>query len=319
MSHVLWQSAAHPAPIALFRDATEILLSVAEQRHAGDPSALQAPVRRFVRDADEAHAIAFDGPEPLVAMSLDDVLDCHRASHPAASDLVIIAGIHRGFLSLAARPGLAALADLKGRRVAVDTDTGYASALFHILRRDGLERDRDYEVVYAGATNLRFEKLLAGEFDATLLGAPYTDLVQQAGFGLLGKVSDALGGYQAIVLAARRPWLALPGNEEAAGRTVAAITQTLAFACDPTNRVRVTRMVQSALPALNAPAAAGVAEGLFGTQSDFLRDGRMRDADIEVVLDLFNRSRGAQLMLADVRRLVDTRLLPPAEAARLKG
>ncbi len=160
---------------------------------------------------------------------------------------------------------------------------------------------------------------MAGEFDATLLGAPYTDLAQQAGFGLLGKVADALGGYQAIVLAARRPWLAVPGNEHAARRTVAAITQTLAFACEPTNRAPVTRMVQSSLPVLDAKAAAAVAEGLFGPRSDFLRDGRMRDADIEVVLGLFNRSRGTQVSLEDVHRLADTRLLPPAEAALLKG
>lgn len=302
-----------PAPVALFRDATEILFSLAEQRHADDPSAPEAPRRRFVKDADEAHVIAFEGPEPLVAMSLDDVLDCRRASHPGASDLVILSGIHRGFLSLAARPGIGAPAALKGRRVAVDTDTGYASALFQILRNAGLERDRDYEVVYAGATNLRFEKLLAGDFDATLLGAPYTDLAQQAGFGMIGKVADALGGYQAIVLAARRPWL--NRNEEAARRTVETVMETLAFARSPSNRPRRAHMVQASLPGLDGQTADAVADGLFGPRSDFLMDGRMRDADIQVVIDLFNRSRGARLALADVHQLMDTRLLPPAEAA----
>lgn len=106
-----------------------------------------------------------------------------------------------------ARPEIKSVADLKGKRIAVDTDTGYASALFEILRRNGLERGRDFEVVYAGATNLRYDKLLRSEFDATLLGAPFTRLAMRQGYNSLGTVIDALGGYQAVVLAARRPWL----------------------------------------------------------------------------------------------------------------
>lgn len=180
--------AAPPAEVALFRDATEALFSLADRRRASDPSAPWVPRRRFVVDADEAHRIAFEGPSPIVGMSLDDLLECSRSGHPNAGELAAFLGVHRGFLHLMASPGIGSIAALRGRRVAVDTDTGYASALFEMLRRTGLERRRDFEVVYAGATNLRYEKLLRGEFDATLLGAPFIRLAMRQGYPSLGTV-----------------------------------------------------------------------------------------------------------------------------------
>lgn len=241
-------------------------------------------------------------------MSLDDLLDCTQSSHPNAGHLVAIAGVHRGFLQLMAREGIRSISDLKGRRVAVDTDTGYASALFEMARQAGLERGRDYEVVYAGATNLRYEQLLKGAFDATLLGAPFTRLARMAGFSALGSVITALGGYQAIVLVARRPWL--EAHAPVARLAIDCLISTLAFARDPANRAFLVSCVQAALATGDAATAALVTDDLFGSQSEFLADGRMRDEDMQVVIDLFNRSRGARLTLSDVHRLTDTRLLP---------
>ncbi|MEP9375572.1 ABC transporter substrate-binding protein [Aquabacter sp. CN5-332] len=290
------------ATIALFRDATEILFAVADRRRGTDPTVPLVPRRHFVKDADEAHRIALEGPNPIVGMSLDDLLDCAGSGHANAGQLAAFAGVHRGFLTLMAAPGIARAADLKGRRVAVDTDTGYASALFEMLRQEGLERGRDYEVVYAGATNLRFEKLVRGEFDATLLGAPFTRLALLQGYAALGTVIGALGGYQAIVLAARRPWLR--ENGETAHKVASCLTQTLAWATAPANRVALEGFLGEIFPDLDSAAVRAVAEDMFGAGSEFLADGRMRGEDMKVVIDLFNASRGASLTLQAVAGLV---------------
>jgi len=289
--------------VALFRDATEVLFSVAERRRASDPGAPWVPRRSFVKDADEAHRIAFDGPNPIVGMSLDDLIECSRSSHPNAGQLVAFAGVHRGFLHLMASSEIRSVADLAGKRVAVDTDTGYASALFEILRRQGLERPRDFEVVYAGATNRRYEKLLRGEFDATLLGAPFTRLAMGQGYHSLGTVIDALGGYQAVVLVARRPWLA--ANEAMARAVASCLSDTFTWACLPENSERVEAYVGEILGGLEGPAAKQVTQDLFGPASEFLPDGRMRREDTSVVIDLFNASRGTALTHEMVAGLID--------------
>lgn len=287
--------------IALFRDATELLFALAEGRRAGEPDAPPVPPRHFVADADEAHRIALEGPAPIVGMSLDDLMDCARMAHPAAGELRAFAAVHRGFLTLMAAPGITRLSDLKGRRVAVDTDTGYASALFEILAREGLARGRDYDVVYAGATNLRFQKLVDGAFDATLLGAPFTRLAAARGFVPLCSVIDALGGYQAIVLVAHRSWLAAHGAQ---ARAVAeSLSVTLAWARDPANQRRRDALLGDLLPGCPAPVRAAVAEDLFGPGSDFLCTPRPTAEDVTVVLDLFNAGRGTALGPADVDAL----------------
>ena len=291
-----------PLELALFCDATECAFALADQRSVDDPAAPLPPHRVFVKNADEAHRIALEGPHPVVGMSLDDLLDCAVSGHPAAGDLRILAGVHRGFLQLVAAPGIARIADLKGRRVAIDTDTGYARALHAMLARAGLDVRGDLDIVYAGATNLRYEKLMARDFDATLLGAPFTRLAIDQGFRPLTSVIEALGGYQAIVLVARRPWLESHGA--AARALVGSLTGALALGGLPQAQTTVLRVLRKALPAATPGQLPAICGDLFGPRSEFLRDGRMASADIKVVLDLFNAARGTNLSEEDVQRLV---------------
>jgi len=294
--------------VALFRDATEMLFAVADRRRQDDPAAPPVPRRIFVKDADEAHRFALDGTYPIVGMSLDDLLDCAGSTHPRAADLVAIAGVHRGFLQLIARGEITSLADLKGKRVAVDTDTGYARALFEILRRAGLEAGRDYEVVYAGATNLRFTKLLDGAFDATLLGAPFTRVARDQGFVPLGSVIAALGGYQAVVLVAQRPWLA--DNTAAARAVTTSLFGALAWARQEGNAAAVAAALHTALPPCPPATAAAVTIDLFGPASEFLADGRMQTRDTDVVLRLFNAAHSTAVTPQALAEMTDLRLLP---------
>ncbi|MDI1263548.1 MAG: ABC transporter substrate-binding protein [bacterium] len=288
--------------IALFRDATEVVFALADRLYEKD-SAARAPVPRryFVKDANEAHLLALDGSAAIVGMSLDDLLACSQSPHPNAGQLVAVYGVHRGFLQLMARPGIVAIADLRGKRIAVDTDTGYASALYEILRRNGIDRRKDVEIVYAGATDLRFQKLLHGEFDATLLGAPFTRLALRQQYSSLGSVIKALGGYQAVVLVARRPWLVQHATEVRA--VTQCIAQTLKWALEPGNRRDLVILLRDILPALDGPSAEQVAEDLFGTTNEFLPDGRFHDQDARVVIDLFNGSHGISLPLDAVKQL----------------
>jgi ABC-type amino acid transport substrate-binding protein len=294
--------------IAMFNDATETLFAVAEQRRANDPTAPWVPRRSFVKDADEAHRFAFAGLPPVVGMSLDDLIDCARSGERNAGELVTLAGVHRGFLQLMAAPGITDIADLKGRRIAVDTDTGYASALFEMLHLKGMERGRDYDVVYAGATNLRYERLLRREFDATLLGAPFTRLAARQGYPSLGTVIGALGGYQAVVLVAHRAWLA--ANADTARRIATCLTETLAWTGAPENRSSLEGFMSRIFPVLDAASIRDVTEDMFGPGSEFLRTGKMAPGDMRVVIDLFNASRRTAVTQADVVALTDLSYLP---------
>lgn len=280
--------------IALFNDATETVFQLADLRHLADPTNPAPPARHFVANADEAHQDLLNGTYPVVAMSLDDVMSLATSDAPNAEQVVFFSGVHRGFLQLIVRPGINSIEDLRGKTIAVDTDTGYAAALYQILCNHGLEPKIDVQVVYAGATNVRYQKLLAGEFDATLLGTPYTRLAEQQGFQSLARPIDMLGGYQAVVFATLRPWLAT--HAEQARILVDNFNSTVQWAEQPSNRPTVVSLVALTLVPLNGTAAApGVAEQLFGPTSEFNPNGQINANDVEVVIQLYNASRDKHL------------------------
>lgn len=281
-------------PVALFKDAAETVFQLADLRHAADPTNPAPPLRHFVANADEAHQDLLQGRYPVVAMSLDDVISLSQSNDPNASQVVFFGAVHRGFLQLMARPEINSIADLRGKTVAVDTTTGYAAGLFAILRENGLEPGRDVNIVFAGATNVRYEKLVAGQFDATLLGTPFTVLAKQQGFHSLARPIDLLGGYQGVVFATLRPWLAT--HAELARRLVNNFNSTVQWAELPSNRPAVVSLISQTLASQNAASAApAVAEELFGPASEFNPAGQINAADVAVVIELYNASRGGAL------------------------
>lgn len=297
------------ANVALFLDSTEAGFCIGDKLAAASPHQFsQPPSRYFVKDADDAHERLLAGTNPIVGMSLDDVISLSESGDPRAADLVVIGGVHGGFLQLMAEPRIDSAEQLRGTSVAVDTDTGYASALFEILRRAGLERGTDYSVVYAGATNVRYDKLLSGEFAATLLGAPFTDLAASKGYNSLGSVSRELGSYQGVVLVSKRSWLDSHGHE--ARRALATLEAAIDWA-QHAPESELVEYVKACVPAVGTEAeAAQVARTLFGPDSDYNRGCRITDANLRVVINLYNKSRGTSISEGSVHALIDYSYLP---------
>ena len=73
-------------------------------------------------------------------------------------------------------------------------------------------------MVAFGGTPRRFEGLVHGDFDATMLNAGFDLRAADRGFPVLQTVSDVLPDYMATVLAALPRWL----DKESAARRVSA-------------------------------------------------------------------------------------------------
>jgi hypothetical protein len=300
--------------LALFFDSTETAYRVADHLYEVDPAAHpKPPAREFVTDANDAHERLLSGANPIVGMSLDDVISLVDGDDPRADDLTIIAGVHTGFLQLITEPEIAETADLRSQKVAVDTDTGYASALFEILKSVGLLRDTDYTVVYAGATNVRYDKLLAGQFQGTLLGAPFTDLARSRGYRSQGSVRAKLGGYQGVVLVAKQRWLSAHSGQ--ARTAVASLLGAEQWAMEPGHRDEVSEVVARAVPGLVDRAdVEAVTETLFGPMSEYQPDGHLSVPGITVVVNLYNAGRGRARTVESVTELIDYSFLPDHRA-----
>ena len=105
------------------------------------------------------------------------------------------------------RPEIASWDDLRGKPLAVDAvDTAYGLVLRRVLQEHGLELDRDYAFVAAGATGYRLEAMEKGEAFAAVLNPPWGARAEESGMRLMARHSDVVPGYPGGVFAVSRPW-----------------------------------------------------------------------------------------------------------------
>jgi ABC-type nitrate/sulfonate/bicarbonate transport system substrate-binding protein len=108
------------------------------------------------------------------------------------SDIVIIGGLlNRPAFYLAADPSIAAVTELKGKRVGINEPKRMAGmVMLALLRKWGLEINRDLEVVDSGINDRSFEVLVEKKIDAALLPPEKAFLAEALGFRIIADSLD---------------------------------------------------------------------------------------------------------------------------------
>ena len=206
-----------PLHISAFKDITAFLLDRVSQDYG-----LKLEIN-YVKNADEAHEDLRQQRADIVFMSYDDTLS--MAVQEGYSDIAAFLPVHGGLLDLCGTLDLAA----GKNRLGIDTETGYARAL-RLFLRDRYPDQRDYgqlQWLKKGATNIRYERLLDGTLDATLLNPPYS---YQQGVQRIAPLSHsrAIPHYLGVVGNLKRSWLVNPANRQAVAEFVKAYSLTVA-------------------------------------------------------------------------------------------
>ena len=152
------------------------------------------------------------------------------------------------------RPEIASWDDLRGKPLAVDAvDTAYGLVLRRILQERGLELDRDYSFVPAGATGYRLEAMEKGEAFAAVLNPPWNARAEEAGMRLMARHSDVVPGYPGGVFAVSRPW-AEKHREEVAG-FLRGLLDAARWARSPDRKASAAALTASAMGVTQEQAA----------------------------------------------------------------
>lgn len=149
-------------------------------------------VQAMIAGSISAGLIANDGPIAAVEQGMD---------------IAMIAGGSKITHMIIGGQGYKNYEDLRGTTIGSSTLTsGTAFVLRRVLKTKGLEYPRDYNLLNVGGTAPSFAALSAGRISAAMQAAPYSFEAQEAGFNVIGKVSDVLPNYLLSAYSIRRSW-----------------------------------------------------------------------------------------------------------------
>ncbi|BEP95420.1 hypothetical protein GmRootA79_38040 [Acidovorax sp. A79] len=165
-----------PSPLAIVADAWKLTADVA----------LNAE-RNFSSDA-QFEALA-SGRVDAVVTAMDNVMDWNQRAGP--QDLRLVAQLESTTpLTLVGRTGCTWPEGLRGATILVDAPrNGFIVALRAMLAERGLGPD-SYALEPVGGVKERFDALVAGRGDATLLGPPFDSIALQSGLSYIASVQE---------------------------------------------------------------------------------------------------------------------------------
>lgn len=124
------------------------------------------------------------------------------------TNVKMIAGSFNGTTySIIAQSKFKTLEQLKGAKLAVSSlQAGSTQVLKYILKQRGLLYPRDYALLRAGGTTLRWAAMQTQQVDATILAEPVSIIAQEKGLTNLGDAYKLVPGYQLAGVWIKEEW-----------------------------------------------------------------------------------------------------------------
>ena len=124
-------------------------------------------------------------------------------------DFVLTGGVINGTAQhIIAAKNIKTYENLRGATIGTASLTGGTiTVLREALKLKGLEYPRDYKLlIVAGGSAANFAALQSGQITATTVAVPLNYAAEEAGFNIIGKLSDGVPYFQTNVIATRRGW-----------------------------------------------------------------------------------------------------------------
>ncbi len=224
------------------------------------------------------------GSAPIGSSSMVDTL---RAIDKGAPVKVFLNSLAVGTHSLIGAKDIKSVKELKGKRV-MTGGTGDITNLwwFAMAKANGLDPQKDVELMFSGATSARFAALVAGGVDATMLSTPQSFKAIQDGYADLGPVAPYLGEFPMMIWHVNETWAQTHEKELLA--FIRAHNRAVRYMSDPANRQEVSQMLADASKSSLDDALK--TWDLCMQVKAFVPDGSISDAATERVRDTLLQS-----------------------------
>lgn len=165
-----------------------------------------------------------------------------QGADPQPNDFVIFLGGSQGVnQKLVAASAIKDFNDFKGKVLAADAPTtGYAIVGVYILKKHGLELNRDYTFKAFGNTTARADAMSRGDASGAMMNMPDEE-IQKRGFKVLARSEDYVKHYARGLGATRRPWA--NANEELLVRFIRAMIRATDWVMEAKNKEEVMQIL----------------------------------------------------------------------------
>jgi len=165
-----------------------------------------------------------------------------QGADPQPNDFIIFLGGSQGVKQrLAVDPSIKSYEDIRGKALAVDAPTtGFAIIMIAILKKHGLELNRDYTLKAFGNSNARADAIKRGEAVGAMMGLG-DDEIQKRGFKVLAKAEHHVAHYARGLGATRRDWA--NAHEDLLVRFIRAMVRATDWVTDPKNKHEVIQIL----------------------------------------------------------------------------
>jgi ABC-type nitrate/sulfonate/bicarbonate transport system substrate-binding protein len=184
------------------------------------------------------------GKYDLILNNADNVIAWAegQGADPEPNDFVIFLGGSQGLKQkLVVLSSVNDFSDLKGKVLAVDAPTtGFAIVMIYILKKHGLELNRDYSLKSFGNSTMRAEALGRGEAWGAMMNLS-DDEIQKRGFKVLARSEDHVPRYARGLGATRREWA--EANEELLIRFIRAMVRATDWVMHRKNKEEVIKLL----------------------------------------------------------------------------
>ncbi len=258
-----------------------------------------------------AHLQAFAGGSFQFSVNLNaDVMA--RAASRGARIYAISGSTNHNQYVLYGRGGIKTLADLRGKKIAIDTPGGsHDTFVQEILATVGMRPADVVLVPVAGAIEVRVNALLSGATDAAIGSIAQWPTVRDQGVNILFRLRDLHPAWQTAVNGVTADFL--EKNPAAVKGFIKGIIRAFQFLKDPRNEAEVLRIVQEQKMTITPQRF----NEELGIQRDFWpSDGGLDLKGTEIVLQ---RERETGLVAKDFTLAKFVRLRPLQEAQRELG
>ena len=189
--------------VSTFAGASSLPLYVAAERGFFARAGIDVELV-VTRSSDELMSGLLDGQYQVVHAAPDNFVAWRDRT---GTPIVAWVGGTSGPIVLVGRPGIASVAELAGRAIAVDAPTsGFVSVLRKILRTAGVD-PASVRLEPLGATHLRAAALREGRTDASMLTLPWSAAAARDGLPILADARAVAPRLQGSCGGSLQPWL----------------------------------------------------------------------------------------------------------------